>query len=145
MGVCCGSHTRWRCFIDTEAADEPRILIADDDQAFCDVVSAALSMQGYITRQVATVDEVLAELAVAPWDLLLLDTLSAPLAAAAQSAISQICECAGTTPVMLVTGWWEVAAWAEAEPGIASVLRKPFDLEPFLASVADLVTSARRT
>ena len=128
-----------------EAADRPRILIADDDHVFCDVVAAALSMQGYVTRQVATTDEVLAELAVAPCDLLLLDTMGAPLAAAAQAAIFDICGRAGATPVMLMTGWWEVAEWAEAQPGIAAVLRKPFDLDVFLARVADLLTSAPRS
>ena len=90
-----------------EPADRPRILIADDDHVFCDVVSAALSMQGYMTRQATTTDEVLAELAAAPCDLLLLDTLGAPLAAAAKAAISDICRRAGATPVMLMTGWWE--------------------------------------
>ena len=118
-----------------------RILIADDDETLCEVVAAALELAGYATRQAGTREEVLRALD-SQWSLILLDTLDAPLGDPAQRLLAEICNRADRTPVLLMTGSLQVAAWAKDSLPIVGVLAKPFDLEPFLTRVAALVSSA---
>lgn len=122
--------------LSVEPSDSQPILIADDDETLCEVLATALALEGYATRRATTLEAVVSTLGVEPFGLILLDTLQAPPGEASKQALAAVCEQAGATPVFVMTGSKEVAAWAASNLPVAGVLEKPFDLEPFLARVA---------
>jgi DNA-binding NtrC family response regulator len=118
-----------------------RVLIADDDTDFCDVVSFALADEGFDTQAVTTPEDALAALRGDSWSLVLLDSLGTTPGPSFDAMLAQLSAAAGDTPFVLASGW---TVHAEAE-GVAAVIRKPFDLDPFLALLAQLIGTDGRT
>jgi DNA-binding NtrC family response regulator len=116
-----------------------RILIADDDETLGEVLAAALSLADYATDQVSTVESLRSAVESKHWALIVSDTMGVAFGEEAQRFLSELCQLAGTIPVLVMTGSKETAEWAAANLPVASVLAKPFDLDPFLARVAELV------
>ena len=127
-----------------EQTELPSILIVDDDETLCDVLAAALALAGHPTHTARTAEAVRSALGVRAWTLVLIDTLGAPPGVEAEKVLLDVCERAGRAPVLVMTGSTEVAAWADSNLPVAGVLRKPFDLEPFLQRVAELVPQNER-
>ena len=92
-----------------------RVLIADDDSSFCDVVAELLITEGYSPHTVPTSDEALAALVAEEWALMLLDTLGTRPGESFLAMLRAIAAAARGTPVLLVTGWTENANSAEAK------------------------------
>jgi len=113
------------------------ILIADDDEVLAGLIASALALENYPSRQVTTQEAVLDSLDEQEWALVLLDTLEERPGDEARRFIVEVCRRAGTTPVIVMTAWQEMATPAEALPG-AGVLKKPFDLDELMQRVRDL-------
>ena len=123
----------------SEAERRRAILIADDDEALAGVINAALSPEGYRSRHAPTREATLAAIDSERWDLILLDTLGARPGAETRRFILEVVRRASPTPVLVMTGWQEVATFARSVPQVAAVLEKPFDLDLLLHQLADLV------
>jgi DNA-binding response OmpR family regulator len=120
----------------------PRILIADDDPVLRELLSLLLTTEGYSPEGAATPEAVLSAIKAEPWALILLDTLGATPGDPAFTAMSNLCQAAGDTPVMLMTGSTTVAKWGESNSAFADVLVKPFELDSFFYRVKRLTANA---
>jgi len=116
-------------------AQTARILIADDDEFIRQMLVVALSDAGYSTGEAESVDAVRSALDSEQWDLVLLDTLGTR-GQERVSVLADLCKRAGASPVVVLTGWSEVARWAEENGSVAGVLLKPLDLQALLDCVA---------
>ncbi|SRR6266508_4364250 len=126
-----------------EAGHRPAILIADDDTALAGVIVAALSLEASEFRHVATREAAIDALNAQHWDLILLDTLNTRPSGDARRFLIEACRCAAGTPVLVMTAWQEIATFASDALPDAAVLEKPFDLDRFTRTVADLLKTPR--
>ena len=116
-----------------------RILIADDDLAFCEVACVALREEGYLPHAVQTHEAAMDALQHDAWSLVVLVSLGSTPGASFKAMLARLSAVAGNTPFLLATGWKVEADIADR---VAAVVRKPFDLEEFLEVVRDLVAAA---
>ena len=116
-----------------------RILIADDDPVLQDVLAIALMLNGYAAQAHGSPEEVISALRTERWALVLLDPPRSTAVEDAASMLTRICQFAGRTPVLLMTGSTKLAEWARSNLKLAGILLKPFDPQPFLDQVAELV------
>ena len=115
-----------------------RILIADDDEAIRTALAFALAGEGYRPQEARSVEEVRSALLHEQWSLVLLDTLGTT-GDERERFLLEVCELAGDTAVVLMTGWTDIARWAEEACPVAGVVTKPFDVPQLLRRVAEIV------
>ena len=115
----------------------PRILLAADDDAFCEAISFALTEEGYRPRTVGTEEAASEALRNASWALVVMDSLGTRSGPSLEAMIGRLSVAAEGTPFLLATGWSVDEQLAQR---FASVIRKPFDLNHFLDVVARLLS-----
>jgi len=109
------------------------VLVVDDDRLLCDLLDALLTAEGYRVCCVYDGEAAWAAVQQAPPDLILSD-IKMPKLDGVTLAV-RLAEAAAGIPVILMSAG--VDDWA----GVASVfLRKPFEIDDLLASIALLIT-----
>ena len=121
-----------------ERPEPLRILICDDDEALREVIAVALAAEGYRTAQASAFAEARAAVEAEQWALILLDTLGT-LGTDRERQLADLCAKAEPSPVLIMTGWTDMAKWAEQTLPVAGVLQKPFDLDTLLQRVVEIV------
>src|SRR5437763_4794837 len=117
------------------AGGNQRIIIADDDAAFRDIMADALRAEGYAPVTVDTEAALLTALQAESWDLVLLDSLGAGPPEPFLQRLARLPPTASATPIFLVTGWSQLAERAQGNPRLAAVIPKPFELDEMLAQI----------
>jgi len=109
------------------------ILVVDDDRPLCDLLDALLSAEGYRVCCVYDGEAAWAAVQQEPPNLILSD-IKMPKLDGVTLAL-RLAEVASGIPIILVGAGYD--GWA----GVASgFLRKPFDVEELLASIAVVIT-----
>jgi DNA-binding response OmpR family regulator len=129
-----------------ERAPRPRILVADDDPGFRQLLGEFLGPEGYEVEGCVDAAQALARLAARPPDLLILDRrLPGGGGLAVLDALARRPAAAPPVLVCSALGPAESPAveWALAARG-AAFLGKPFHLEELLAAVRALLAGAPR-
>ena len=112
------------------------ILVVDDDRDLCDLLDALLTGEGYRVWCVYDGEVAWAAVQQEPPDLILSD-IKMPKLDGVTLAV-RLAETASGIPVILMSAGFD--DWA----GVASVfLRKPFEIDDLLASVAVLITERK--
>ncbi len=112
----------------------PCILIVDDDEATRELLEIVLDEAGYTTLLATSRDDARAVMAMERVDLILTD-LSHPLPLTASDGLQALLAHAGQRPVGIMSGWNGSAEELQSH-GFAFVIRKPFDLDDLVLSVA---------
>ena len=122
------------------------VLIVEDDEPIGDVLVTAINHdRGYEAVRVATANEALAALARLPIDLLLLDIQLPGMSGLALYDLIKADDRFRRLPVVFQTGGGRENADALRERGIATYVKKPFDLEELVRFVKVLVPPVKRT
>jgi CheY-like chemotaxis protein/curved DNA-binding protein CbpA len=125
----------------------PTVLCVDDDRNLCQILSKALSGEGYLVRTAHDGDEAVASLREEPPDLLLLDLLLPKRDGfAVLETIRGLEGDAAKVPVILLSGCLNSPQYVERAQalGASALLTKPVPLEELLQTVAShLRTTAR--
>jgi DNA-binding response OmpR family regulator len=109
------------------------ILVVDDDRPLCDLLDALLSSEGYRVCCVYDGEAAWAAVQQEPPNLILSD-IKMPKLDGVTLAL-RLAEVASGIPIILMSAGYD--DWA----GVASgFLRKPFDVEELLASIAVVIT-----
>jgi two-component system response regulator MprA len=116
-------------------AEEPRVLLIEDDEAIRYVVSEALTDDGCLVRAVGGGREALALLEGWRPDVIMLDLMLPDMDGWAFRAAQRDLGRGADIPLILCTASRQAAA-AAADLGAAAVLAKPFDLPDLLVAVA---------
>jgi CheY-like chemotaxis protein len=116
-------------------AGASHILVVEDDPDVRRVIVECLSLIGYKVTEAANGTEALASLAAVKPDLLVVDYAMPDMTGA--EVISQARQMVGDLPVILATGYADMAA-VERLAGKPKILRKPFDI----AQLGDAVSTA---
>jgi CheY-like chemotaxis protein len=128
------------------AASRGSVLVVDDDATLLHLIEMILGDEGYRVATAGTLAEALDALAHVRFDVVLADTMGAPLiheGAEGWAGLEHLREAAGETPVVLVTAY-RIADVAEyAARGFRAVLLKPFDLDQLLAVVERYIPPAK--
>lgn len=117
----------------------PRILIVEYDEEIGDVLTLVLEEEGYEARAVPSVDQAFKLLDEQVFHLILCDLPINRPADPFQKALL-LCQRGGPAPTGVLTTQ-NIPPEAAAAHGFAFLLRKPFELEPFLALVAATLNS----
>jgi DNA-binding response OmpR family regulator len=111
-----------------------RILIVDDEPGICHVLKSVLLDEGYYVDTAMSAKEALSKLAVAPFDLAIVD-LYLPGVNGLQLA-EAIRFLDPQTPVVLMTAYGTTAFEVMAShPAITAYVHKPFELDAMLAVI----------
>jgi DNA-binding response OmpR family regulator len=111
-----------------------RILIVDDEPGICHVLKSVLLDEGYYVDTAMSAKEALGRLAVAPFDLAIVD-LYLPGVNGLQLA-EAIRFLDPQTPVVLMTAYGTTAFEVMAShPAITAYVHKPFELDAMLAVI----------
>ena len=122
------------------------VLIVEDDQPIGDVLLTAINDErGYRAVRVATAYEALAALARTPIDLLLLDIQLPGMSGLELYDRIKADDRFKRLPVVFETAGGREHADALRERGIATYVKKPFDLEELVRFVKVLVPPMKRT
>ena len=122
------------------------VLIVEDDEPIGDVLVTAINLErGYTAMRVKTGDEALAALARTPPDLLLLDIQLPGMSGLELYDRIRANDRFKRLPVVFQTGGGRENADALRERGIATYVKKPFDLEELVRFVKVLVPPVKRT
>lgn len=122
------------------------VLIVEDDEPVGDVLVTAINLErGYTAMRVKTGDEALAALARTPPDLLLLDIQLPGMSGLELYDLIRADDRFKRLPVVFQTGGGRENADALRERGIATYVKKPFDLEELVRFVKVLVPPVKRT
>jgi signal transduction histidine kinase/ActR/RegA family two-component response regulator len=116
------------------------ILVVEDDADVRRVIVECLSLIGYKVTEAANGSEALASLATSKPDLLVVDYAMPDMTGA--EVISQARKLVGDVPVILATGYADMAA-VERLAGKPRILRKPFDIATLGDAVSSVLESAR--
>src|SRR6266581_2152306 len=108
---------------------DKRILVADSDPVFLDVLSLALIPHGYSVHTCTGLAAIISAVQTQRWDLILMDLIGRLPHEESHGVIGRICELASDTPILVMTTSTTAAEWAECDPRLAGVLRKPFGLQ----------------
>jgi signal transduction histidine kinase/ActR/RegA family two-component response regulator len=117
------------------ARRDSRILVVEDDAEVRRVIVECLSIIGYQVTEAANGTEGLAALQTVKPDLMVVDYAMPDMTGA--EVISQVRQLVGDLPVILATGYADMAA-VERLAGRPMILRKPFDI----AALGDAVSHA---
>lgn len=124
----------------TNGARARVVLIVEDDKSTRDVLATAIdSERGYESVRVANGDEALAVLGRTPPDLLLLDIHLPGMSGLELYDRIRADDRFKHLPVVFETGAGRESADALRERGIATYVKKPFDLEELVRFVKTLV------
>ena len=113
------------------AAGSHVVLVVDDDKDIRDLLSDALAAEGYVAVSARHGAEALERLRDLRPDLILLDLMMPVMDGLAFIAAKKDDPALVDIPVIAMTA----ATWNDVE-GAVALLRKPFDLDAFLADVA---------
>jgi CheY-like chemotaxis protein len=113
------------------AAGTRSVLVVDDDKDIRDLLSDALAAEGYVVASARHGAEALERLRAFRPDLILLDLMMPVMDGLAFIAAKKDDPALADIPVIAMTA----ATWNDVE-GAVALLRKPFDLDAFLADVA---------
>jgi ketosteroid isomerase-like protein/CheY-like chemotaxis protein len=115
----------------------PHVVVLSQDEDTREALCALLEDAGFTTEGVASSDQASAACRRAPTALLIADLPRAATATLLTQAAS-LREETGV-PVALVTGTRSLAGINAAEAGLAFVMGKPFEIDHFLAAVANAI------
>jgi DNA-binding response OmpR family regulator len=113
----------------------PTILVIDDELSLRDVLTQLLILEGYETLDAPTYAQALDILHTQPIDLVLTDFTLSATDGQNQTGLHQLRDAAGAAAVIVLTGSANIGTLKEAEPWLADVLAKPFDIEELLSRV----------
>jgi CheY-like chemotaxis protein len=116
------------------------ILVVEDDPDVRRVIVECLSLIGYKVTEAANGSEALTQLAAGKPDLLVVDYAMPDMTGA--EVISQARKMVGDVPVILATGYADMAA-VERLAGRPRILRKPFDIAQLGDAVSSVLDAAR--
>ncbi len=114
--------------------------MVEDDADVRRVIVECLSLIGYKVTEAANGTEGLAALSANKPDLLVVDYAMPDMTGA--EVISQARQLVGDLPVILATGYADMAA-VERLAGRPRILRKPFDIAALGDAVSEVLTAAR--
>ncbi len=116
-------------------SQKPSVLIVDDEQVVCDVLSDELSERGYQCTTVLSGDEALAKLAAQDFEVVLLDIRLPGMSG--MEVLREIWLNHGNTATIMITAVNDVATAVEAmKLGASDYIVKPFDLDKVAASIS---------
>ncbi|HEX2543523.1 MAG TPA: response regulator, partial [Ramlibacter sp.] len=121
-------------------AGASHILVVEDDPDVRRVIVECLSLIGYKVTEAANGPEALASLATVKPDLLVVDYAMPEMTGA--EVISQARQMIGDVPVILATGYADMAA-VERLAGRPRILRKPFDIAQLGDAVHQVLEAAK--
>jgi DNA-binding NtrC family response regulator len=114
---------------------EGRLLIVDDDQFFCRVLSILLTRQAFEVRCAPGVDPAIELLAEQPFDAIVTD-LRMPGSSDGLTLLEKVRSTNKTIPVIILTGYGEVDNYLRAmNLGATEYLNKPVKSEDLLAII----------
>lgn len=118
---------------DTNAADKPNLLLVDDDQMFCQVLSAALERRGFAVHVAHSVSQGLAAAEGDPPEYAVVD-LKMP-GPSGLELVKKLKELDAHTRIVVLTGYASVATAVEAiKLGAIHYLAKPADADEIVAA-----------
>jgi CheY-like chemotaxis protein len=123
------------------SAKASHILVIEDDADVRRVIVECLSLIGYRVTEAANGTEGLQALGAAKPDLIVVDYAMPDMTGA--EVISRARELVGDVPVILATGYADMAA-VERLAGKPSILRKPFDIAALGDAVNEALETSRR-
>ena len=112
----------------------PRLLIVEDDAELRETLQLMLSEEGYQVTEAASRAEALALLHQDTFDLVLTDLFRTPTSVPPESVLP-ILKHAAPTPVGIMTAW-NLSEEKAQQAGFACLIRKPFDVDAFMATIA---------
>lgn len=116
------------------ASSQPRVLVAQHDDALRDMLVAMLQLEGYATDKASSLEEACEKVDHELYDLILSDLFSpSPPRLEAAKRLLQQCH---PTPVGILTGWHLNQDEVE-QVGFSFALQKPFDMDMLLQYIAD--------
>lgn len=122
------------------------VLIVEDDEPIGEVLLTAINDErGYTAIRVATGDEALAALARTPIDLLLLDIQLPGMSGLELYDRIKADDRFNRLPILFETAGGRENADALRERGVATYVKKPFDLEALVRFVKQLAPPVTRT
>src|SRR5215831_12606319 len=127
-----GRKERWSMLAPSPASSH--LLLVEHDPGVGDLLHAFLAKEGYDVLVVASPQEALACLDEHTYSLILTD-LFKPAQTDPFRSVELLRDRAHPTPVVVMTGW-NVGEEEVTGRGFASLVRKPFDLEDILTSIA---------
>ena len=123
---------------------EPSILIVDDEQVICDVLSEELSEQGYLCTAVLTGDDALGELATQDFDVVLLDIRLPGMSG--MEVLREMWLNHRETAVVMITAINDVNTAVEAiKLGASDYIVKPFNLDRVNTSIRSALETKQAT
>ena len=128
------------------ATDTPgRVLVVEDDPLILDLVCDYLTEEGYDAQGASTGEAARAAQGREPFDLVLADTLRAPIHAGRVerwAQVERIRAAAGPTPVVIFTAYRRDEFADYAARGFRDLLVKPVHLDDLRALVARYIPAA---
>ncbi|HEY8085245.1 MAG TPA: response regulator transcription factor [Methylophilaceae bacterium] len=118
----------------TNKAEPPTLLLVDDDDAFRQVLSNALTKRGYAVTVAANVDDALLLVAADPPEYAVVD-LKMP-GASGLVLVQRLHELDATTHIIVLTGFASIATAVEAiKLGATHYLAKPAEVDDIMAAL----------
>ena len=118
---------------ESNAADKPNLLLVDDDETFCRVLTAALERRGFAVRVAHNVDEGLAAAETDPPEYAVVD-LRMP-GPSGLELVKKLKALDAHTRIVVLTGYASVATAVEAiKLGAIHYLAKPADADEIVAA-----------
>lgn len=118
-----------------------RVLVVDADPSIRTLVREVLALDRYDVDLADGLELALASLRGQCYDLVFTDTLEPP-DEARNEALARIKASAGSTPIVLFTGYQQVVDLGAEGLGVAAVLPKPVDLDSLLGTVRTAISGS---
>ncbi len=116
------------------SSGKPRVLIVDDEQVVCDLLSEELSEQDYLCTTVLSGDDALAKLAAQHFEVVLLDIRLPGMSG--MEVLREIWLNHNHTATIMITAINDVDTAVEAmKLGASDYIAKPFDLDRVATSI----------
>jgi two-component system response regulator RegA len=117
----------------TTGSDEPYLLLVDDDETFCTVMSRSLERQGYRVRAVPDHDSAIAAAKARVPDYAVVDLKLAK--SSGLRLVKQLREMSSRTRIVVLTGYGSIATTIEAiKLGAVYYLTKPATADDVIAA-----------
>ena len=121
---------------------KPAVLIVDDEQVVCDILSVELSERGYLCTTVLSGDEALAKMAKEDFEVVLLDIRLPGMSG--MEVLREIWLNHGNTATIMITAVNDVNTAVEAmKLGASEYIVKPFDLDRVADSIGTALEAKR--